>query len=63
MEGGRITHRVQVSGYAIACALGGPEGRDLLISSTKTLTVAECRAQRLACIEHIKVDVPGAPIP
>jgi sugar lactone lactonase YvrE len=59
LEGGRVTHRVKVSGYAIACALGGPEGRDLLICSTKTLTVPECRAKRLSCIEHVKVDVPG----
>lgn len=59
LEGGRITHRVKVSGFAIACALGGPDGRDLLISSTKTLDVAECRAQRLAFIEHVRVDVPG----
>ncbi len=59
LEGGRVTHRIKVSGYAIACALGGPEGRDLLICSTKTLTVPECRAKRLSCIEHVKVDVPG----
>lgn len=58
-EGGRITHRIKVSGFAIACALGGAEGRDLLICSTKTLDVARCRAERLSCIEHLKVDVSG----
>jgi len=60
LEGGRITHRIKVTGYAIACALGGPEGRDLLLCSTETLDVAECRAKRRARIEHVKVDVPGA---
>lgn len=60
LEGGRVTHRVQVSGYAIACALGGPDGRDLLLCSTRTLAVPECRAQRLSFIEHVRVDVPGA---
>lgn len=60
LEGGRVTHRVKVSGYAIACALGGADGRDLLLCSTKALDVAECRRKRLAYIEHVRVDVPGA---
>lgn len=62
LEGGRVTRRIKLSGYAIACALGGADGRDLLLCSTKVLDVAECRSKRLAYIEHVRVDVPGAAV-
>lgn len=62
-EGGRVTHRVTVSSLAIACMLGGPERRHLLVCSAPSVRPDECRTQRAGRIEVARVDVPGAGLP
>jgi len=62
-EGGRVTDRVGVSSLAIACMLGGPERRHLLVCSAPSIQPEECRAQRAGRIEVARVDVPGAGLP
>ena len=62
-EGGRVTHRVTVSTLAIACVLGGPERKHLLVCTAPTVRPDECRAQRAGRIEVAEVDVPGAGLP
>lgn len=59
-EGGRVTHRVTTSSLAIACMLGGPERRHLLVCTAPSVRPDECRAQRAGRIEGVEVDVPGA---
>jgi sugar lactone lactonase YvrE len=59
-EGGEVTHRVRCSQNAIACMLGGPDGRHLLVCSSATTRPEECRAKRPARIEVARVDIPGA---
>jgi sugar lactone lactonase YvrE len=61
--GGRVTHRVAVSNLAIACMLGGPERRQLLVCTAPTVNPEQCRAQRAGRIELAEVDVPGAGLP
>jgi sugar lactone lactonase YvrE len=62
-QGGRVTHRVTVSSLAIACMLGGPERRHLLVCTAPSVNPDECRAQRAGRIELAEVDVPGAGLP
>ena len=62
-EGGRVTQRVTVSTLAIACMLGGPERKHLLVCTAPTVRPDECRAQRAGRIEVAEVDVPGAGLP
>jgi len=61
--GGRVTHRVNVSQLAIACMLGGPEGRHLLCCTAPTVDPDECRAKRAARIEVVEVEIPHAGLP
>ncbi|MFX1363332.1 MAG: SMP-30/gluconolactonase/LRE family protein [Promethearchaeota archaeon] len=56
LEGGKITHKVNVSTEAYACMLGGPD-RDILFICTSTQERTNGR------IEYVKVDVPGAGLP
>jgi sugar lactone lactonase YvrE len=37
-EGGLITHRVTTSQTAFACAVGGPDGRHLLVCTAESST-------------------------
>ncbi|MGH0028220.1 MAG: SMP-30/gluconolactonase/LRE family protein [Myxococcota bacterium] len=59
-EGGEVTHRVTASQNAIACMLGGPEGRHLFVCTSSTTQPDVCKASRPAKIEVCQVDVPGA---
>ena len=61
--GGEVTHRVTASTNAIACMLGGPEGRHLFVCSSPSVVPAECRERRAAKIEVAEVAVPGAGFP
>ncbi len=62
-EGGRVTHRVDVSRRAIACMLGGPDRRTLFCASSDSFEPEACRAARRGAIEVARVDVPGAGFP
>lgn len=63
LEGGTVTRRIPVSNQAIACALGGADGKRLfmVIGSVKAREAA--MATRVGRIEYIDVDVPAAASP
>ena len=61
-EGGEVTDIVETPGrHAIACALGGDDGRTLFCCTSPTLTPDESRAARGAKVETVTVSVaaPG----
>ncbi len=60
VEGGQITHRVQVTTDAYAVMLGGPGRRQLFICTSATHNPAEIASNPSARIEVIDVDVGGA---
>jgi sugar lactone lactonase YvrE len=67
LEGGIIADRVQVAGdrgrMAVACMLGGADGRQLFMASTDDLPGPQAfaeNAQRTGRIDVLAVDVPGA---
>jgi sugar lactone lactonase YvrE len=59
-EGGRVTHRVELSRRAIACMLGGPDRRTLFCCSSDSFEPEACRSARRSAIEIARVGVPGA---
>jgi len=65
VEGGEVTDVVETPGrHAIACALGGPDGRTLfLLTSTTHGAREESRAAMTAAIETATARVPGAERP
>ncbi|HEX5065473.1 MAG TPA: SMP-30/gluconolactonase/LRE family protein [Myxococcota bacterium] len=62
-QGGKITHRVDVSRRAIACALGGPDRKTLFCATSDSFEPEACRAARRGAIEIARVDVSGAGFP
>ena len=63
LEGGEITHQVDVQTDAFACMLGGPERRHLLICTASSSEPEACKANRDGQIEIVEVEVPGAGLP
>jgi sugar lactone lactonase YvrE len=59
LEGGVRTDEVDVSGFALACALGGADGRTLFICTSGELDTQKCRDERPSTIETVSVEVPG----
>jgi sugar lactone lactonase YvrE len=61
LQGGRVTHRVHVPGrHAVACQLGGQDGRTLFCL-TVAADLGNCpNSQQTACVEATSVDIPGA---
>ncbi len=59
-EGGEVTHRVPTGRKAIACMLGGDDGRTLFALTAKTTSPGEARELRSGRIECMPVEVPGA---
>jgi sugar lactone lactonase YvrE len=63
-EGGEVVDRVSTGDQmAIACALGGDDGRTLFICTSRGIDPAKARERRTGCIETVVVDVPGAGSP
>jgi sugar lactone lactonase YvrE len=60
LPGGVITHRVPVADQAIACMLGGPEGRTLYILSAPLARAAKTRVLRRGRISCIEVEEGAA---
>jgi sugar lactone lactonase YvrE len=61
---GRVTDRIDVGDRtAIACALGGPEGRTLLLLSSTDAYPERLVGTKLSRLEATIVDVPGAGLP
>ncbi len=63
LEGGEITHKVEVETEAFACMLGGPERRHLLICTAGSSEPEACAKNRDGRIEVVEVDLPGAGLP
>ena len=62
-EGGEVTHRVPTGRMAIACMLGGTDGRTLFVLTSESVHPEECEKLRSARIERLEVEVPGAGLP
>ncbi|MFP6639793.1 MAG: 5-valerolactone hydrolase, partial [Myxococcota bacterium] len=60
LEGGEVSHKVEVETQAYACMLGGPERRHLLICTAGESEPEACAKNRDGRIEVVEVDVPGA---
>jgi sugar lactone lactonase YvrE len=64
LEGGAITHRVDVGDRrAVACQLGGEDGRTLFCLTYDGTLNEICTGQAKARVEVTTVDVPGAGSP
>ena len=59
-EGGDVLERIATDRQAIACALGGADGRRLFMVSGKVRAAEPSLADRAACIRWIDVAVPAA---
>jgi sugar lactone lactonase YvrE len=61
LRGGRVTHRVHVPGrHAVACQLGGRDGRTLFCLSVAANLGDSANQQQTARVEVTSVDVPAA---
>lgn len=63
LEGGVIARRVPVSNQAIACALGGNDGKRLFMVIGRVKGHAEALSTRVGRIEYLDVDVGAAENP
>lgn len=64
LEGGTITDRIDVGNrHAVACQLGGNDGRTLFCLTCELGTFAEIQSRRSARVEVALVDVSGAGSP
>jgi sugar lactone lactonase YvrE len=65
VDGGGVTDRIDMQGRtAIACALGGPEGRTLFLLSSTDAYPERLVGTKLSRVDAMLVDVPGiGPIP
>jgi sugar lactone lactonase YvrE len=62
-EGGKVTDRIGLSKGAYACMLGGTDGRTLFIMTSGSSHPDQCRANRDASIECVRVQHAGAGLP
>ena len=62
-EGGEITDTITVDRLAIACVLGGRDGRTLFLLTSKTTSAEDAAELRSARIEAHRVDVPSGKSP
>lgn len=61
LDGGTVTERIDMGQRAaIACALGGPEGRTLFLVSSTSAYPQRLVGTKLAQVDATTVDVPGA---
>jgi sugar lactone lactonase YvrE len=63
MEGGNVTHRLNVSTRPYACMLGGPDRRTLFVCTAESSNPDEVRLKPNGKIETVQVEIPGAGIP
>ena len=63
LEGGEITHKVEVETEAFACMLGGPQRRHLFVCTAGSSEPEACAKNRDGRIEVVEVEVPGAGLP
>jgi sugar lactone lactonase YvrE len=63
-QGGRITHQVPTTGRrAVACNLGGPDGRTLFMVTADTDVERLARGDSSARVETVRVQIAGAGSP
>lgn len=63
-EGGEVTDRIDLGDrVAIACALGGPERRTLFLLTSTDAYPRRLVGTRLATLDAVQVDIPGAGLP
>ncbi|TDK98573.1 SMP-30/gluconolactonase/LRE family protein [Mycobacterium paragordonae] len=63
-EGGEVTDRIDMGDrVAIACTLGGPERRTLFLLSSTDAYPKRLMGTRLARLDAVQVDIPGAGLP
>ena len=63
-EGGEITDTVEFTdGHVTACALGGEDGRTLLVTAAASINRDILHASRTGVLYEVRVDVPGAGLP
>ena len=58
-EGGKILERVETSQFAYACALGGADGRDLVIATAPTSNAVLGAKEANGMLEIARVSVPA----
>ena len=64
VAGGAVTHRVEIdSGWSIAPALGGEDGRTLFMVIDDTTSEGMVKGESKGWIMQARVDVPGAGSP
>jgi sugar lactone lactonase YvrE len=63
MEGGNVTHRLNVSTRPYACMLGGPDRRTLFVCTAGSHISNEVHAEPNGKIEIVEVEIPGAGLP
>ena len=64
LEGGTVTHRLEVTGrHAVACQLGGSDGRTLFCLTCEGTWEEICAGEGRARVEVTTVDIPGAGSP
>ena len=64
VEGGTVTDRIDVGErMAIACALGGPEGKTLFLLTSTDAYPERLIGTKLSSLDAVTVDVPGAGLP
>ena len=64
LEGGNVTHRVEIDrGWAVAPALGGPDGRTLYMVIDDTTFEGVANGDSTGWVMQARVDVPGAGSP
>lgn len=60
LEGGEVTHRVEVGQHPFACALGGDDGRTLFVVAADSARDGEAQGAGTGTIRTLRVDVPHA---
>ena len=64
VAGGTVTHRIAIDrGWAIAPALGGPDGRTLFMVVNQTTSEGLVKGESTGWIMQARVQVPGAGSP
>jgi hypothetical protein len=64
LKGGTVTHRLEIPGsHAVACQLGGADGRAPFCLTCEGTWEEICAGQAHAQVEVTTVDIPGAGSP
>ena len=59
-EGGKVLDRIEVEGFAVAPALGGPNRSTLYLLTADTTKELLAQGKAKGFVEVVEVEVPGA---